>query len=149
MTGASPGAAAVRPRGLLRHRFIRFLLVGTVNTGFSYLVYAIFLFIGLHFALANLLALIFGILFSFHTQGHLVFDNTDRRLLGRFVLAWVVIYLANLCIIAGFVALGCGAYLAGALTLPFSTGLSYVVLKRFVFRTGPGPRRVDAALPVE
>jgi putative flippase GtrA len=114
--------------------FIRFVIVGVLNTGFSYFVYATFLFFGLSYALANFLALVIGILFSFKTQGHLVFRNPDNHLLGRFVLGWVVIYLGNILLIGLLVDFGLNAYAAGALTLPFSVGLSWVIQRYIVFR---------------
>lgn len=118
----------------LRLQFVRFVLVGIVNTGFSYLVYAIFLFLGFHYALANLISLILGMLFSFHTQGRFVFENTDIRLLGRFIVGWGMIYFVTIIIIGRFIAMGLDAYISGALALPFSTLMSYFVQKYFVFR---------------
>lgn len=108
--------------------------MGGVNTAFSYAFYALFLFLGFGYAIANLMALMLGILFSFKTQGRFVFNNSDNRRFGRFVLTWVVIYLATIALIGQFIALGLNAYAAGALALPFSTGLSYLSQKYFVFR---------------
>ncbi|MDP1678922.1 MAG: GtrA family protein [Candidatus Nitrotoga sp.] len=122
---------------------VRFLIVGTVNTSFSYLIYAALLYIGLGYQFANLLALVVGILFSFKTQGHFVFDNPDNRLLGRFVVSWALIYLCTITLIGRIIVLGFDAYLAGALALPFSVALSYLAQKYFVFRQftteKPGP----------
>ena len=114
---------------------MRFLVVGTINTLVSYSIYAGFLFAGLSYQLANLLALIIGILFSFKTQGRLVFKNTDNRLFGRFLLSWVLIYLGTITLIGRIIALGFDAYSAGALALPFSIALSYLMQKYYVFRT--------------
>jgi putative flippase GtrA len=113
---------------------IRFVLVGVLNTGFSYLIYAVLLFGGLGYQLANLFALLVGILFSFKTQGYLVFDNPNNRLLGRFVVSWVLIYVCVITLIGWLIAFGFDAYSAGALTLPFSVVLSYLAQKYFVFR---------------
>ena len=117
------------------NHLIRFVLVGILNTSFSYLIYATFLLIGLGYQLANLIALIMGILFSFKTHGHLVFDNPDNSLLGRFVLSWVIIYFCTITIIGWIVSLGFNAYLAGALSLPFSVVFSYLTQRFFVFRS--------------
>ena len=113
---------------------IRFILVGLLNTGFSYLIYAFFLFIGIGYQLANLLAVVVGILFSFKTQGHLVFGNSNNRLLGRFILSWALIYLCVIFLIGRFMSLGFNAYVAGALVFPFSVVLSYLAQRHFVFR---------------
>lgn len=113
---------------------MRFALVGLLNTAFSYSIYAAFLFVGLNYQLSNFLSLIIGILFSFKTQGALVFRNSNNRRLGRFVLSWTLIYLGTIGVISQFIALGFNAYWAGALALPFSVAFSYVTQKYFVFR---------------
>ena len=118
-----------------RYHIIRFLIVGTLNTGFSYVIYAGILYIGWSYQLANLIALVLGILFSFKTQGRLVFKNTDNRLFGRFLISWVLIYLGTITLIGRIIALGFDAYTAGALALPFSIALSYLMQKYYVFRT--------------
>ncbi len=114
---------------------LSFVLVGILNTSFSYLIYAAFLLIGLGYQLANLIALIIGILFSFKTQGRFVFGNPDNRLLGRFVFCWVIIYFCTTLVIGWIVSFGFNAYVAGALSLPFSVILSYLTQKFLVFRS--------------
>jgi putative flippase GtrA len=120
-----------------RHRLVRFLLVGLVNTAFSYGVYALMLYFGLNYAAASLIALVLGILFSFRTQGTFVFYNSDKSRFGRFVLAWSAVYICNVAFIRTMLALGLGAYVAGALALPITTLLSYVIQKHFVFHRSP------------
>lgn len=129
---------------LARISLVRFILVGGLNTGFSYLIYAGLLFVGLGYALANLLALVAGILFSFKMQGRFVFRNQDNRLLGRFILSWALIYLCTITLIGRLVALDLDAYSAGALALPVSVLLSYLTQKYFVFRqSATGNSRAD------
>lgn len=55
--------------------FLRFLLVGLLNTGFSFSLYMLMVWLGMHFAAANLFATLTGIAFSFRTQGTLVFGQ--------------------------------------------------------------------------
>jgi len=114
-------------------QFFRFVAIGVVNTAFSYSIYAFFVFIGFNYAIANLLALLLGILFSFKTQGRFVFRNSDNRLFWRFFLSWAAIYLVTISVIGQFIAYGIDAYASGALALPFSTALSYLSQKYFVF----------------
>ena len=122
------------PKTWDRAQFLRFLMVGMLNTGFSYGVYAALIWLGLPYVWANLGSLVLGILFSFRTQGRLVFRNAANRLFGRFVVAWSVIFVLHTGIIAGFVRVGANAYLAGALALVPVALLSFVVQKFFVFR---------------
>lgn len=118
---------------LFRFELLRFVAVGCVNTGFSYSLYAAFLWAGLHFAPANLLAFMLSLLFSFRMQGCWVFGHHSWRRLWRFILAWCVIYLFNIGVIALFLRTGVNAYSAGALALAPVTLLSYAVQKLFVF----------------
>lgn len=123
-------------------QFVRFVLVGILNTLFSYAIYAGLVYLGLGYAVANLIALIIGVVFSFKTQGMLVFNESNNRRLFRFVVVWAVIYLFNIAIIGRFIALGLNSYVSGALAIPFSTLLSYIGQKYFVFRasSSPSPR---------
>jgi putative flippase GtrA len=128
-------------RHQLKHnQLLRFILVGVVNTAFSYGIYVGMLFIGFDYAVANLVALVLGILFSFKTQGSLVFQNSNNQLLGRFVLLWAMIYLLTIALIGQFITMGLDAYTAGALALPFSTAFSYFGQKFLVFRKANGTR---------
>jgi hypothetical protein len=78
-----------------KHTFIRFLLVGVLNTAFSYLLYASLILIGLKYLMAFSISYVAGVLFNFQTIGRLVFKNKNNKLLFRFVGVYVVIYLLN------------------------------------------------------
>jgi putative flippase GtrA len=121
-------------RWVVQQKPARFMIVGMINTAFSYGLYAFFVFMGLRIPMASLAALLLGILFSFSTQGTLVFRNATRLTFIKFVAAWLAIYLVNLGIIEGFMQMGLNAYQSGALaTLPV-TALSYLILNFIVFR---------------
>ena len=55
-----------------KHKFARFLLVGVLNTLFSYFLYGTLILIGLDYKYAVLLVTILGVLFNFQTTGRLV-----------------------------------------------------------------------------
>ena len=128
-------------------RLLRFVIVGGVNTAFSYAVYAALLFLGLPYPAASLCALVAGILFSFKTQGTLVFRNSHNRLFPRFVAAWSLIYVANVFLIWSLRALGLDAYLAGALAIAPTTALSYLTQRFLVFRPSDVPPRSTSTRP--
>ena len=131
--------------------FGRFLVVGGIGTLFSYGVYAFLLFCGLNYALANLVALIAGILFSFKAQGRFVFLSGDNSLIWRFALCWGLIYAANVAFLRQAIHMGMDRYVAGAVAIPPIAVLSFVVQRYVVFRAsdpgrqgppaGSGPRR--------
>lgn len=117
-----------------RHsRLVRFVLVGVLNTAFSFSLYVLLVWMGLHFVTANLCATAAGIVFSFRTQGALVFGNRDWRLLRRFVPVWIVVYVINIALIALLMQAGLNAYGAGAAALLPTVALAYLLQRRFVF----------------
>lgn len=118
-----------------KSELICYLFVGVLNTLFGYTVFAFFVFAGLHYALATLIATVIGVIFNFITMGRLVFRNNDNRLVGRFILAYGVLYLLNvgmLSLIANLQLINI-YYSAAVLLIPMAT-LSFVFNKFFVFR---------------
>src|SRR5262245_36081654 len=75
--------------------FARFLAVGVLNAGFGYLAFALFLFF-LPRPVALFCAYVLGVVFNFHSTAIGVFNEYRYRLLMRFVLAYVFVYLVNL-----------------------------------------------------
>lgn len=118
---------------VLSFQFVRFLLVGALNTSFSYAIYALLLYFGLEYVAANFGALVLGILFSFRTQGHWVFRNRNGRLLFRFAAYWGLIFLLNILLITLLIRVGMNAYWAGAFALVPVTVISFFVQKILVF----------------
>jgi len=116
-----------------RHRWLRFLVMGGINTGFSYGVYALLVYCGLNYALSNLCSLILGILFSFRTQAAFVFQHAARGLFMRYAMVWSILYLSNIAMIGSMLRIGANAYTAGALAIVPTAVLSYFLQKSFVF----------------
>jgi len=120
--------------GILDTRFIRFLIVGGINTIFGYLVFAFLIFLKFHYALAVLLSTALGVLFNFKTTGRLVFGNGDNRLIGRFIGVYSVLYFVNVAALKFLNLLKMNMYLAGALMILPMAMLSFLMMKRFVFK---------------
>ena len=116
-----------------RHRWLRFLVTGGVNTAFSYSVFALLVFAGLNYALSNLFSLMLGILFSFRTQSALVFNGAGRGVFWRYVAVWVCLYFCNTALIGALMRLGASAYIAGAMVILPTAVSSYFLQKYFVF----------------
>lgn len=116
-----------------RKRLILFFLVGGVNTVFGYSLYALLIYLNLHYALASLLSTIGGVLFNFKTTGVIVFKNHNNRLLFRFIGVYTVTYLFNVGGLKIFSIYNANMYLAGAvLVLPMAL-LAFILQKKFVF----------------
>lgn len=118
------------------HKYVQvilFFFVGGINTMFGYSLYALLLFINLHYALASFLATIGGVLFNFKTTGTIVFRNSDNKLLYKFVLVYCFTYFVNVLFLRAFYVFEVNMYLAGAIMVVPVALLSYTLLNRFVF----------------
>lgn len=116
------------------NKFIRFLIVGGINTLFGYLMFALFIFLNFHYSIASLSATVLGILFNFKTTGRLVFGNKDNLLIFKFFGIYTIIYLLNISILKVFSLYKVDMYLAGALLLVPTAVLSFLLNKHFVFK---------------
>lgn len=114
-------------------RFLRFLAVGALNTLFGYGCFALFLYMGLHYAVAMLLATIVGVAFNFKTIGHLVFRSSANRLIIHFAATYVVAYTVNVLCVKAFSLMGINPYYGGAISIIPVTVLGYYLNERFVF----------------
>ena len=117
--------------------FMRFLIVGGINTVFGYSIFALFIFLGLHYVLAALLGQICGILFNFKTTGTLVFKNKDNRLILRFFGVYLVTYLLGIGLLKIFDMYGVKILVAAAIMLLPMALVSFLLMRRFVFKTLP------------
>lgn len=129
--GAVPRAvAAVLPSA----QFVRFLLVGAVNTAVGYALFAAFILLGLHYGIAVALATVLGVLWNFQTIGRVVFASRDRSLLLRFAAVYAVTYLLNVGILRALESTRVHVLLIqAALVLPMAA-VAFTFHRRFVFR---------------
>ena len=115
-------------------QFIRFVLIGIVNTMFGYGCFAFLLYLGLHYALAGFLATVAGIIFNFKSIGTLVFQSNENFQLIRFVVVYGLIYCIGTLSVGLMRYIGISPYLAGAAMLIPMSLLSYLLNKYFVFK---------------
>lgn len=113
--------------------FARFLIIGLFNALFGYSIFALLLFIGIHYTIATLIATILGVLFNFKTIGMFVFNNAKNSLIVKFILVYTVAYLINIACLKVFSMLSIDYYLAGLLMLAPMALLTFLMNKRFVF----------------
>ena len=127
-------------RALWRNQFVRFLIVGGVNTLFGFAVYTFLILCHAHYAVAALLGTACGVLFNFKTTGLFVFRNSSNRLLFKFCGVYAVTYGLNvlgLKLLASPHVLSQDArrnlVLAGAVLLLPMAAISFTLNKLFVF----------------
>lgn len=113
--------------------FIRFILVGCLNTGFGVGVYCLCIYIGIPYYIATFISNVLGVLFNFKTTGTLVFNNSDNRLIVKFILCYVLVYIANTLSVKAFMLLGLNGYYSGILATPITAICSYTLLKKLVY----------------
>lgn len=115
-------------------KFVRFILVGAVNTLFGYLVFAGLTGLGWRDVYAVPVSTAAGIAFNFMTYGKLVFESLDRHSLPRFVAGYGVLYVCNVTGLRFLARMDIDAYRAQAVLVFPLAMLSYVVNDRWVFR---------------
>src|ERR1051325_7699401 len=79
----------------LQSHFIRFLIVGGINTVFGYGVFAILILLHVPYAIAAFLSTCAAVLFNFKSYGTLVFGSHHNRLSGRLILVYAPSYVLN------------------------------------------------------
>ena len=127
-------------RDLLRHRFMRFLITGGLNTLFGYSVYLLLLKLTGHAIVALTLGTIIGVIFNFYSTGRFVFNSRDHRLLWRFFSVYVVVYIYNAIGLILLQGAGMDPAVAGLVLLPGAVAISWALNTRFVFTSPAAPR---------
>jgi putative flippase GtrA len=118
----------------LDNHFIRFILVGILNTMVGYGLFALFIYLGLHYSLAVLFSTILGVLFNFKSIGRLVFNTSDNERIYHFIGVYMLLYLLNVSGLWGLSSIGIeNMYVAGAILLVPLAIISFVLNKNFVF----------------
>ncbi len=117
----------------MQRQFLKFLLVGGLNTAFGYGVFALLTWWGLPYPAAIGLATLAGIAFNFQSTGRLVFGNAPWQRAPRFVAVYAVVYVLNLGGVAALLHLGLNIYLANALVILPLALIAYMLQRKFVF----------------
>jgi putative flippase GtrA len=137
--GPAEGSEQGRIRPLLRSRFVRFLLVGALNTAFGYTVFAISILIGIPYPVAALLSTVLGVLFNFKSYGTLVFASHDNRLIFRFFAVYGICYAVGLVPLAWAKAHGVPLLWMGAICVLPMAVLAFTLQRLLVFRAAGLP----------
>ncbi len=118
---------------MLANRFIRFLIVGGVNTAFGYGLFSILIYMGLHYSIASALGTIAGILFNYQTTRRLVFASKQKNKLAHFFLVYLFLYILNVSCLAIFDHFKANLYIAGAILILPMAILGFFLNKIWVF----------------
>ena len=114
--------------------FIKFALVGVINTLFGYSCFAVLLYLGLHYTLCVILSTILGILFNFKTTGVIVFKSNDNKKILKFFINYTVICLLNIILLKIANVFDFNLYYAGFFATIICAIISFLVCKNWVFK---------------
>lgn len=118
----------------VKHKFIRFIFVGGLNTAFGLGVYCLLVWLGMSYIWATLIAHILGIFFNFLTTGTLVFENSDPKLIFKFFLNYGLTYFINIGVNKSLQLIGLNTYFSGIGATFITALISFFILKRFVYK---------------
>lgn len=113
--------------------FVKFLLVGLLNTAFGSGVYAGLIYAGLPIWAALIAGNAAGIAFNFFTTGRLVFSDAAFHRFPRFVTAYLICYVINYAFIRALLKMHMGAIESQLLMAAPMALLSFYMMSRYVF----------------
>lgn len=114
--------------------FIKFILVGILNTAFGYGVFALLLYFGIHYSLAVILSTVAGILFNFKTTGVLVFKNHNNKLIFKFVTVYALICAIGIIFLRIAEIMHINLYFGGLVSTGICAVISFILNKNWVFK---------------
>ena len=135
--GVDPVERPALPGDRARAQFIRFVVVGALNTVFGYAVFALLIMALMPPQPALLLTYVVGVIFNFWTTGRWVFGHARLDAFPRFVFAYMIIYLFNSALFHGIGRLDAPPLVAQALCIPIVAVFAFFLLKFRVFRSKP------------
>lgn len=110
-------------------RFVKFLVVGVINTAFGWIVYGLLLRVGgLPWQVALALAYVIGVLWNFATHARLVFRTRGLSRLPAYILAYAAIFLVNRWLLGLLIGAGLSELWAQALLLPAMAVLAFFLI---------------------
>ena len=116
-------------------RLLRFSVVGGLNTALSLGVYFLALYwLKWPYYIASAASIVLGIAVGFKAHGAFVFGSAGS--FWRYLTCWALIYAVNTLMIA-LIRDYTGDYWAQIILLPFTTALSFYLMKKLVYRLKP------------
>ena len=119
---------------LLQKKSVRFIVAGSFNTLFCYIIFCVALYAGLSSILAMTSATLLTIFVGFFVMSHFVFSRkpTLRRLL-KFFGMQILGYIININVLELILIAGISGYIGGSISLGFTAIFTYFISKYIVF----------------
>ena len=131
-------------------QFIKFGLVGLLNTFLSYIIYICGIYMGFHYVVSNFFAFVITVFIGFLLNGRFVFNENQMSIKG-WIFALIKVYLSyasTVFILASFLlwiqidVMGWSEITAPFVNLFFTVPLNFILNKLWAFR-GQKRRDVD------
>lgn len=113
---------------------VRFLLVGILNTLFSYSVFSLLVFFDIKADTSLLISYIFGIAFNFSTFSRLVFESSGYNKKEKFIIVYIFLYLLNVLLLNLMQLLITNLYFCQFILLLPMAATTYYLNSKFVFK---------------
>ena len=123
------------PNRALFFEWLRFVVVGCINTAVGYGLYAFCIWLGANYLAAIAVSTIGGVIFNYGTTGAIVFARRDGSFV-RFIACYVVVFAVSVLLIKFQNALGVNPYLSGLIAAFPAALISFILLRTYVFRVG-------------
>lgn len=128
---------------IIHYQFIKFAIVGFSNTLISYFVYAVCIYIGFHYLLANFFGFIVGVLNAYFWSDRFVFkkgDNETRNAWWTLLKTYLAygstgLLLASLLLYLYVDRLHISEYISQLLVLLITIPLNFIINKYWSFKT--------------
>jgi len=120
---------------ITEYRFNKFIITGSINTLFGYVVFSLLIYLNLEYKIALFISYLFGIIFNFITYKFFVFDvpfNTKR--LVRYLIVYIVTYNINLFLLDFAFEIFSNYYMSQLFVLPLIVLLTWFLLNKWVFK---------------
>ena len=118
------------------NHFFRFLCIGAINTIFGYCAYALLVILGIDYRISLTVSTTLAVLFNYYTNGRFVFRNSGKKVLMKFVLSNLIMYIFNQSLLIILVSAGLGKLVSQAAIIPVVIIVSFIINKRWVFFKG-------------
>jgi putative flippase GtrA len=119
---------------LKRILFIKFIVVGGINTVFGYGIYWGLLQLDFHFAIATFFSTVLGTIFNFFTTGRLVFKSKNKGSFYKFIFVYGFLYLISTGGIAFIHNFDISYEIAGLIIIIPRAVIAFLLNKNWVFR---------------
>jgi len=118
-----------------KYRLLRFLIIGVINTVFSYLVFAVLFYFIQQKEVTVTLSFLIAILFNYQRISKYVFSESNEKKFITFLFVYLVVYILNLVHLWITVDIfHFNVYYAQILTLLYLPLISFYLNKKLVYK---------------